>query len=83
MYPRMMVQDPRLQSTEAQALAREVAVSVSPPLARFVPSAPAHSDPSIDRWVEREQRRCRKCKPAVLMILVLLAVAAILFVRWS
>lgn len=82
MYRRVMVQDPRLQPTEAEALAREVAVSASTPLARFVPSARAHSDPSIDRWVEREQRRCRKCKAAGLTIVGLLSVAAILLVWW-
>lgn len=82
MYPRMMVLDPRLQPTEVQALAREVAVAASTPLARFVPSAPAHSDPSIDRWVEREQRRCRKCVPVALTILGLLSATAILLVWW-
>ena len=81
-YRRVMVQDLQLQPTDAQALAREVAVPASTPLGRLVPSAPSHPDPSIDRWVERAQRRSRKRMPAGLMLLGLLSVTAVLLVWW-
>ena len=71
-----------MQPTEDQGLASEVATPASTPLARLVPSAPTHPDPSIDRWVEREQRRSRKRMPAGLMLLGLLSVTAVLLVWW-
>ena len=57
-------------------LAQHAATATSP-LARFVPSAAAVSDRTVDQWVEQELRRGRCRVRAGLAMLALLAVVAI------
>ncbi len=71
----MSVDHTRLQAGLPD-LAQHAATTTSP-LARFVPTAAAISDQTIDRWVEQELRRGRSRVRAGVAMLVLLAVAAI------
>jgi hypothetical protein len=57
-------------------LAQHIATATSP-LARFVPTAAAVPDQTVDQWVEQELRRGRCRVRAGLAMLALLAVAAI------
>ncbi|WP_119303363.1 hypothetical protein [Dongia deserti] len=72
----MSAQDSAKQ-TDRQAVAEHVAAAVTTPLARLVPSASAVPDPSIDAWVEREQRRGRSSIKVGLTILGVACLAGI------
>jgi hypothetical protein len=67
------------QQAEVQVSADKVATAAATPLARFVPTASAVSDQTVDEWVEREQRRGRSSIKIGAVLLVAVSLASLAF----